>query len=942
MAVLNGFTISMIEPLRYCKETALTHEIERCVFCTQCLIRKQTRQNPNLAIVFCSKCTFTIDDHTEYGAYLCKSCNEETHKYGLNVDHIRQTLVVGPGVRKRVAVRGDGVSFPLPLDQVTIRMKARVYQNGKRVHDEKKKIMSFMAGLSGKCIHVQVLGARQLGGADVNGQSDPFVVYSYCSKPVSSTRVKPQTKNPSWLNETFVVPVEEHMAYPRNMVSAQRDLIKFEVFDYDWTSSNDFLGQIEMTRSKLMKLAAVANEQPISLPLTSKKCHGAISVQFACDHSFLHVRIVNAEDLDKQDMFQYANPYAKVFLGENALVGTTSVVQNSIHPIWTSPNEFKIKLAELLEAEKLLDSQVRMHRASAGLATSPNRINRRIVSEVPTDHVYRDDYSTMPDTLALIRVEVYNRRPWRGDTLLGKAAIFSEQLRRVLPDLSSYNELVMAEHNENVAAPRFESTARSLSRSVSRYFVRDFPFNDNSDESGQGVLSKYYSRLMACFQKKVETDAAESFDLEHLRSVDHPRIGRSAMYSRLERYAEHSRVDHSSASASGSGIVPLSPPPNSRSVSGIPNVKGLTRMLSRRNQCELSFTPLQRYPLMKHSIKTHIESQGIDTNDAECGFLILRLLISNHGKVVVGLDEGVRRMTIGETAFIKCRYDMIYGNYCLGSTLPPRANVVFQVSLLEINGRGRLGLLERMLRRFWRGFLAVCGIIMRFLKPLYDKFKAFEDGRKVVDGKMARRSRSSRKWSVFSMFSAAYDSGQDEDYMGDFSDHSDEDADAFEDDDEDDGGDEEEGDGSAKHGLAGGKPDPYVKKHLTRAVEAGAKIMWTHESSSLNKLAMKSQVGFGDDLTRQLRRIQELSGVEDKHHSELEATVQPKAAPLPRLEDRGRLSHVTSADHKPGQEERVQEGDDEEESEEEEDDDGDNDDNDQEEGEEDDENGSYS
>lgn len=146
----------MIEPLRYYKESISTFEVERPIYCSNCLIQRQTKNNPNLAIVHCQQCNCLVDNEQEDGAYLCKVCNDSLHHHGLNLDHTRQILVIGPSIRKKVMVRGDGVNFPLALDHVKVDVKARIYHNGQRVHLEKKKTLSFIAGMSGKCIHIQV------------------------------------------------------------------------------------------------------------------------------------------------------------------------------------------------------------------------------------------------------------------------------------------------------------------------------------------------------------------------------------------------------------------------------------------------------------------------------------------------------------------------------------------------------------------------------------------------------------------------------------------------------------------------------------------------------------------------------------------------------------------------------------------------------------------
>ncbi|KAJ1428227.1 hypothetical protein B484DRAFT_312817, partial [Ochromonadaceae sp. CCMP2298] len=59
------------------------------------------------------------------------------------------------------------------------------------------------------------------------------------------------------------------------------------------------------------------------------------------------------------------------------------------------------------------------------------------------------------------------------------------------------------------------------------------------------------------------------------------------------------------------------------------------------------------------------------------------------GNVLLGLDQAVRQMTVGESATVKCRWDYAYGSYSMGEQFPPRANVIFKVKLLEVNGKGR-------------------------------------------------------------------------------------------------------------------------------------------------------------------------------------------------------------------------------------------------------------
>lgn len=86
----------------------------------------------------------------------------------------------------------------------------------------------------------------------------------------------------------------------------------------------------------------------------------------------------------------------------------------------------------------------------------------------------------------------------------------------------------------------------------------------------------------------------------------------------------------------------------------------------------------------------------------------MRLIPSTRGNVIVGLDEAVRRMSLGETSMVLVRYDHAYGNFCVGAHIPPRANLIFKVQLLQINHLGRWQLPYRViirLRRFFRRFM---------------------------------------------------------------------------------------------------------------------------------------------------------------------------------------------------------------------------------------------
>ena len=143
-------------------------------------------------------------------------------------------LVVGPGLRKKIVKRGDGVNFPKILDQVEVMSQASIFHNGRLIHKEPPSRLEFYSGLSGKCIHIQILGANNLPVADLHGSSDPYVEATFNGKSQGITRVRPRNLNPRWKNETFIIPMEDIPKMENKALHSQEGIIKLEVFDYDW------------------------------------------------------------------------------------------------------------------------------------------------------------------------------------------------------------------------------------------------------------------------------------------------------------------------------------------------------------------------------------------------------------------------------------------------------------------------------------------------------------------------------------------------------------------------------------------------------------------------------------------------------------------------------------------------------------------------------------
>ena len=221
----------MIEPLRLNIVHAEPATAKTPVFCENCKSKLETRRNPNLAVKWCPHCL--------HRKFLCKRCDEEVHRLKPLKLHVRHLLVVGPGVRKKVLHKGDGTHFPRPLDMVSVRVRTDAYQEGNRVLREPAKEAYFYTGLSGDCVHVQILGAKRVLPAshyyrtptstELEPTASPFISASYAGRDIGDTKIRSHTVSPKWANETVIVPVEDGAAL-RALVRRFEEMQQMEHF----------------------------------------------------------------------------------------------------------------------------------------------------------------------------------------------------------------------------------------------------------------------------------------------------------------------------------------------------------------------------------------------------------------------------------------------------------------------------------------------------------------------------------------------------------------------------------------------------------------------------------------------------------------------------------------------------------------------------------------
>jgi len=105
---------------------------------------------------------------------------------------------------------------------------------------------------------VKVSRCEKVDSKDLNGLSDPFVAVSYGRKK-HKTQVEKKTLDPVF-NEEFLFSVD---------VAQTSDLLRFEVFDWDFVGSNDFIGMAEVNLSIFS-----AWEEAQCLPLRPRSFYG--------------------------------------------------------------------------------------------------------------------------------------------------------------------------------------------------------------------------------------------------------------------------------------------------------------------------------------------------------------------------------------------------------------------------------------------------------------------------------------------------------------------------------------------------------------------------------------------------------------------------------------------------------------------------------------------
>lgn len=238
----------MIDPLRYRSLKVQLDFDERTipVQCWQCLRIKESTP----AFFLCHDCGKTNNPRP-----FCESCFFDYHTRKRGKEHHKpHPIVHGDPVIVQTLAEGDGKTFAKMHDWVTLDYTLTSGDSPDRIIENTfatKKPLLFQSGCSGPCIHFQLLGCTNIAAADILGYSDPYCAVYWKDELVGVTSTKHMTLDPTWANQTFVLPLAEEFMSALDgdsqsaLYSENKNLTKLcvEIYDWDRLSKDDFLGQ---------------------------------------------------------------------------------------------------------------------------------------------------------------------------------------------------------------------------------------------------------------------------------------------------------------------------------------------------------------------------------------------------------------------------------------------------------------------------------------------------------------------------------------------------------------------------------------------------------------------------------------------------------------------------------------------------------------------------
>ena len=194
-----------------------------------------------------------------------------------------------------------------------------------------------------KTLNVTVIQCSDLPAMDFNGSSDPYVKL-YLMPEVEAkfrTLVHHKTLNPVF-NEIFSF---ENISY-RDTIDK---IVVFNVFDYDWFSKNDYIGEVQVPLSTIDLAQTIEEWKDISLVKNDQYLGDiCLNLRYVPSSGKLTVGILECKNLKKMDITGSSDPYVKIKLldQKGKRIGEkkkTSVKMQNLNPYFNESFVFFVK-----------------------------------------------------------------------------------------------------------------------------------------------------------------------------------------------------------------------------------------------------------------------------------------------------------------------------------------------------------------------------------------------------------------------------------------------------------------------------------------------------------------------------------------------------------------------------------------------------------------------
>ncbi|ODN01498.1 Synaptotagmin-1, partial [Orchesella cincta] len=198
-------------------------------------------------------------------------------------------------------------------------------------------------------LHVTVIEARDLPGADQSGFNDPYI--RIFLTPEVDTRKRETNVRPNEANPYF----DEQFKFPVSQEDLTEKIITLQVLDKDKYSRNDIVGQVSM---RLEDYNVTTNMDVWAEIVQSRRPSGEkqeilISLSYLPSAERLTVVLLKARNLHPPPNKDTIDPFVKVYLlggGKRQRKKKTTARKNSNNPNWNEAVTFSISSTALPSA----------------------------------------------------------------------------------------------------------------------------------------------------------------------------------------------------------------------------------------------------------------------------------------------------------------------------------------------------------------------------------------------------------------------------------------------------------------------------------------------------------------------------------------------------------------------------------------------------------------